>query len=84
MMDEGIIYKDLLILLKPEFDALVGHTDRPPPYLGSYVVRRSAEGLGGDAIQHIFFTHAEIRNLDVALTVQHDIIQLQIPARGTT
>lgn len=52
------------------------------PYLGSYVIRRSAEGLGGDAIQHIFFTHAKIRNLDVALAVQHHVIQLQIPARG--
>lgn len=53
-----------------------------PAYLGSDVVRGSTEGLGGDAVQHVFFTHAEIRDLNVALAVQHHVIQLQVPAGG--
>lgn len=52
-------------------------------YLRSDVVRGSTEGLGGDAVQHIFFTHAEVRDLNVALAVQHHVIQLQVPAGGT-
>lgn len=53
-----------------------------PAYLGSDVIRGSTEGLGGDAVQHVFFTHAKIRDLNVALAVQHHVIQLQIPAGG--
>lgn len=53
-----------------------------PLYLRSDVVRGSTEGLGGDAIQHVFFAHAEIGDLDVALAVQHHVIQLQVPAGG--
>lgn len=53
-----------------------------PAYLGSDVVRGSTEGLGGDAVQHVFFTHAEIRDFNVALAVQHHVIQLQVPAGG--
>lgn len=49
-------------------------------YLRSDVVRCPAEGLGGDSVAHIFFTHAEIRNLDVSLAVQHHVVQLQVSA----
>lgn len=47
-------------------------------YLRSYVVWCSTEGLGGDAIIHIFFTHAKVSYLNVALAVQHHIVQLQV------
>lgn len=51
-------------------------------YLGSYVVRCSTEGLGSDAVIHIFFTHAKICYLNVTLAVQHHIVQLQVSTGG--
>lgn len=47
-------------------------------YLRSYVVWCSTEGLGGDSVIHIFFTHAKVCYLNVTLTVQHHIVQLQV------
>lgn len=51
-------------------------------YLRSYVVWCSTEGLGGDSILHIFFTHAKVCYLNVTLTVQHHIVQLQVSTGG--
>lgn len=52
----------------------------PLRYLRSDVVGCSTEGLGGDAIVHVLFAHAKVCNLDVTLTVQHHIVQLQVSA----
>lgn len=52
-------------------------------YLRGDVVRCSTEGLGGDAVKHIFFTHAKVCDLNVALTVQHDVVQLQVSKNRT-
>lgn len=51
-------------------------------YLRSYVVWCSTEGLGGDSVIHIFFTHAKVCYLNVTLTVQHHIVQLQVSTGG--
>lgn len=48
-------------------------------YLRSNVVWCSTEGFGGDAVMHVFFTHAEVRYLNVTLAVQHHVVQLQVP-----
>ena len=50
--------------------------------LGGDVVGGPAEGLGGDSVQHVLLTHAEVGDLDVALSVQHHVVQLQVPGRG--
>lgn len=61
---------------------------RQPPsrshtlYLRSNVIRCATEGLGCDSIIHILFTHAKVCDFNVALTVQHYIVQLQISVRG--
>lgn len=57
------------------------HTSHTP-YLRSDVVWCSTEGLGGDSVVHIFFTHAKICNLNVTLTVQHHVVQLQVSTGG--
>ena len=48
-------------------------------YLRSDVVGRSAEGPGrlGAAVE-THFAHAEIGDFDVALLVEHDVVQFQI------
>lgn len=51
-------------------------------YLRSDVVWCSTEGLGGDSVVHIFFTHAKICNLNVTLTVQHHVVKLQVSTGG--
>lgn len=47
------------------------------------VVRGAAEGACGHAFVHVLLAHAEIRDLDVALGVQHYVVQLQIPTVET-
>lgn len=47
------------------------------------VVRGAAEGARGHAFVHVLLAHAEIRDLDVALGVQHYVVQLQIPTVET-
>lgn len=49
-------------------------------YLRGDVIWGPAEGPGRDAVHHVFLAHPEVSNLDVPLGVQHDIIQLQVPA----
>lgn len=51
-------------------------------YLGGDIVRGPTEGLGGDAVLHVLFAHAEVGDLDVTLAVQHHVVQLQVPASG--
>lgn len=48
------------------------------------VVRSAAEGARGHAFIHVLLTHAEVSNFDVALWVQHHVIELQIPAAETS
>ena len=50
-------------------------------YLRGDVIWGPAEGPGRDPIHHVLLTHPKIGNLDVALRIQHDVIQLQVPAR---
>ena len=52
-------------------------------YLGGDVVWRSAEGACVHTLVHVLLTHAKVSNLDVALRVQHHVVQLQIPAGQT-
>ena len=42
------------------------------------VVRRPAERLGGRPIPDALLAHAEVRDLDVALLVEHDVVQLEV------
>lgn len=50
-------------------------------HLRSDVVRCSTEGLCGDPVVHVFFAHAEVGYLYMALRVQHHVVQLQITER---
>lgn len=44
------------------------------------VVWGAAESARGHSFVHVFLTHAKVCYLDVALVVQHHIVELQIPA----
>lgn len=50
------------------------------PHLWCDVVRSAAKGACGHALIHVLLTHAKVRYLDVALRVQHHVVELQIPA----
>lgn len=50
-------------------------------HLRGDVVRRATEGGGGHSVHDALFAHAKVCQLTVALCVQQDVIQLQIPAR---
>ena len=39
--------------------------------------------LGCSSISYILFAHAKVRNLDVAVLVQHDVVQLQVSVDDT-
>lgn len=56
------------------------HLSRGQPYLWGDVVWGATEGACGNSFCHVLFTHAKVSNLDVPFTVQHHIVQLQIPA----
>lgn len=43
------------------------------------VVRGPAEGLGEDSVPDPLLAHPEVCDLDVALLVQHDVVQLEVP-----
>ena len=42
------------------------------------VVWSTAEGLGHGPIADVLLAHSEVRNLDVAVLVQHDVVQLEV------
>ena len=47
--------------------------------LGSDVLRGSTEGSGGAARRDPNLAQTEVGNLDVALDVEHDVVQLEVP-----
>ena len=47
-------------------------------YLWCNVIWCSAESCGGGAVFNAFFAHPEISDLTVAVSVQQDVVQLQI------
>ena len=47
-------------------------------YLWCNVIWCSAESCGGGAVFNTFFAHPEISDLTVAVSVQQDVVQLQI------
>lgn len=51
------------------------------PYLWGNVVRSAAEGPGCDSIHHMLLAHPKIGDFDMSFWIQHDVVQLQIPAR---
>lgn len=51
------------------------------PYLWGDVIWGPTEGSGRDPVHHVLLAHPEVRDLDVPLGVQHDVVQLQVPAR---
>ena len=48
-------------------------------YLRSYVIRRAAKCLGDGIATDLFFTHAKIRNFDVPILIQQDVVQFEVP-----
>lgn len=48
-------------------------------HLWGDVVRSAAEGAGLFVPQHVLLAHAEVSNLDVAIPVQHHVVQLEVP-----
>lgn len=51
-------------------------------YLGSYVVWRPTEGAGRGPGEDVLFTHAEVGDFDVPFSVQHHVVQFQVPGVG--
>jgi len=51
-------------------------------YLGSDVVRRSAERPRRSVADDALLAHAEVGDLDVSLGVQHHVVQLEISAHA--
>jgi len=51
-------------------------------YLRRNVIRSSAESGGGHAALDALLAHAEIGNLAVALSVQQDVVELQVSVEG--
>lgn len=51
------------------------------PYLWGDVVRGPTEGPRCDSIHHVLLAHPEIGDFDMSFWIQHDVVQLQIPAR---
>lgn len=49
-------------------------------YLGGYVVWGSTECPGSCGSLDVFSAHPEVGNLAVAIRVQENVVQLQIPA----
>lgn len=47
-------------------------------HLRGDVVRCSTKGLCGHAVKHVLLAHAKVCDLYVALSVQHDVVQLQV------
>ena len=47
------------------------------------VVRSPAEGLGHGSIADVLLAHSKIRNLDMAVLVQHDVVQLEVSVDHT-
>lgn len=50
-------------------------------YLWGNVIGSPTEGPGRDSIHHVFLAHPKVGDLDMPFWVQHDVIQLQVPAR---
>lgn len=50
--------------------------------LGCNVIRSPAEGSRGRALVHPLLAHAEVGQLAVAVLVQEDVVQFEIPAKG--
>ena len=50
-------------------------------YLRSNVIGCSAECSCSSAFKHLVFTHSEIGDLNVTITIQHNIVQFQISAK---
>lgn len=48
-------------------------------YLWGYVVWGPAEGAGGGPWKDVLLTHAKVSDFNVALGIQHDVVQLQVP-----
>lgn len=51
------------------------------PYLWGNVVGSSTEGPSRDSIHHMLLAHPKISDFDMSFWIQHDVVQLQIPAR---
>lgn len=54
-----------------------------PSHLRCDVVWGAAEGACAHAFIHVLLTHAKVSNFDVALRVQHHVVELQIPVADT-
>ena len=67
----------------PSDTKCINPSESCPSHLRCDVVRGAAEGACGHAIIHVLLTHAEVSDFDVALGVQHDVVELQIPAAET-
>lgn len=50
-------------------------------YLRCYVVWGPTEGSGCGPREDILFTHAKVCDLDVSFSIQHHVIQLEVPGR---
>lgn len=52
---------------------------RVPAHLGGDIVRGATEGAGLFVSKYVLLAHPKVRNLDVAIPVQHHIVQLEVP-----
>lgn len=47
-------------------------------HLGRDVIGRAAEGFGGLVAADTLFAHTKVRDLDVAVLIQQNVVELQI------
>lgn len=58
----------------------IHHTCPGHSHLRCDVVWGATEGACGPAFVHVLLAHAKVSDLDVALGVQHHVVELQVPA----
>ena len=60
------------------YSCLLSHASN----LRRHVIRRSAEGIRRLVEVDLEFAHAEVRNSDVTLVIEQEVVQLEVSARG--
>lgn len=52
-----------------------------PTHFGGDIVRGATEGAGLFLPEDVLFAHPKVGDLDVAILVQHHVVQLEVPER---
>ena len=72
------LYIDTALKSRTAWDVRAG-TGSASPHLRRHVVYRAAEGVGRSVQEDLHLAHAEVGNAHVALVVQQNVVQLEVP-----